>query len=141
MAILLGNKPVIETKEFNDYALGLTVPIRIANYNNLNYTLLEQSKSNLLNLFSTIKGERIQQPNFGTDLFSLLFDMEDSSLEDRIQNIIIKEVEAWVPDVSINQIDVSMTDSMKDNNTVAISLQFSLNNTNQSSEITIKIAQ
>jgi phage baseplate assembly protein W len=141
MAIILGSKPVIESKEYNDYALGLTIPIRVTNYDSLNFTALNQAKSNLKNLFSTMKGERVQQPTFGTDLFSLVFDTEDSSLEERIQTIIMKEVEAWVPDVSINQIEVSMTDSQKDNNTVGISLQFVLKNTTQAGELSVQIAQ
>lgn len=141
MAIILGNKPVIETKEFNDFALGLSVPIRIASYDNLNYTVLEQAKSNLLNLFSTIKGERVQQPNFGTDLYSLVFDFEDDSLESKIQDIISKEVSTWVPDVQISQINVTMTDAMKDNNSVGISLIFNLKNSKQTAEIAVQIKQ
>jgi phage baseplate assembly protein W len=141
MAILLGNKPVIETKEFNDFALGLSVPIRIASYDNLNYTVLQQAKSNLLNLFSTIKGERLQQPNFGTDLYSLIFDFEDDTLENKIQDIIGKEVSMWVPDVQISQINVTMTDAMKDNNTVGIALIFNLKNSKETAEVAVQIKQ
>jgi phage baseplate assembly protein W len=141
MAIVLGNKPVIETKAFNDFALGLTVPIRITRYDSLNYTVIEQAKANLKNLFSTIKGERIQQPNFGTDLYSLVFDMEDDTLDGKIQDIITKEVLTWVPDVEISQINVTMSDAQKDNNTVGISLSFMMKNTQQTAEVQFSIQQ
>jgi phage baseplate assembly protein W len=141
MAIILGNRPVIETKAFNDFALGLTVPIRISGYDSLNYTVLNQAKANLMNLFSTIKGERVQQPNFGTDLYSLLFDIEDSSLDGKIQDIIGREVATWVPDVEISQINVTMSDAQKDNNTVGISLSFMLKNTQQAAEVQFSIQQ
>jgi phage baseplate assembly protein W len=141
MAIVLGNKPVIETKAFNDFALGLTVPIRIAGYDSLNYTVLNQAKANLMNLFSTIKGERVQQPNFGTDLYSLVFDIEDDTLDGKIQDIISKEVTTWVPDVEISQINVTMSDAQKDNNTVGISLSFMLKNTQQTAEVQFSIQQ
>jgi phage baseplate assembly protein W len=141
MAIILGNKPVIETKAFNDFALGLTVPIRISGYESLNYTVLNQAKANLMNLFSTIKGERVQQPNFGTDLYSLVFDIEDNSLDGKIQDIISREVTTWVPDVEISQINVTMSDAQKDNNTVGISLSFMLKNTQQTAEVQFSIQQ
>jgi phage baseplate assembly protein W len=141
MAIILGNKPVIETKAFNDFALGLTVPIRITGYDSLNYTVLNQAKANLMNLFSTIKGERVQQPNFGTDLYSLVFDIEDNSLDGKIQDIISREVTTWVPDVEISQINVTMSDAQKDNNTVGISLSFMLKNTQQTAEVQFSIQQ
>jgi hypothetical protein len=31
MAIILGKKPIIETKEYEDYAVGLSLPIQITN--------------------------------------------------------------------------------------------------------------
>jgi len=141
MAIILGNRPVIETKAFNDFALGLTVPIRVSGYDSLNYTVLNQAKANLMNLFSTIKGERVQQPNFGTDLYSLVFDIEDNSLDGKIQDIISREVTTWVPEVEISQINVTMSDAQKDNNTVGISLSFMLKNTQQTAEVQFSIQQ
>jgi len=44
MAIILGRKPIIESKEYDDYAVGLALPIQITNVAfTQNYTEIEQT--------------------------------------------------------------------------------------------------
>ena len=89
MAVRLSNKLVIDTEEYNDYAIGITLPIQIGNVAfNQSFTTAVQIESNIKNLLLTKKGERLMQPDFGCGLQELLFEPNDSDLESRIEDII-----------------------------------------------------
>ena len=79
MAIVLGNKLVKDTKQYNDYAIGITLPIQNGNggYFNQSFITSEQIKSNIKNLLLTKKYERVMQPELGSGLQDLLFVFND----------------------------------------------------------------
>ena len=67
-----------------DVAIGITLPFgKNKGLFSLSYTTEEQSISNLKNLLLTRKGERLFQPEFGSDVYSLMFEQMD---EDRQHN-------------------------------------------------------
>ena len=74
MAYELSKKVVIDTEEFNDYAVGLSLPLKNGDggFFEQNLTTFDQARSNLKNLLLTKKGERVLQPNFGSGLQDLL---------------------------------------------------------------------
>lgn len=116
MAYVLGSRIVKDTVEFDSYAYGLTLPIKRGNtgYFEQAFTSFEQTKANLKNLLMTKKGERVMQPEFGTGLDSLLFEPMDSTFETELQDTITETVSYWLPYVNIEEIDIEMTDAMKD---------------------------
>ena len=58
-----------------DIAVGITLPFgKDKGLFSLSYTTEEQSISNLKNLLLTRKGERLFQPEFGSSVYSLLFE-------------------------------------------------------------------
>ena len=69
-------------------------------------TSLEQAISNLKNLLLTYKGERINQPNFGTDLSQVLFQPNLSNLKPIITEIITDAVSYWLPYINITSINI-----------------------------------
>ena len=85
MAFVLDKKVVKDTKEFNDYFYGITLPVQRGSTGMFRqaFSSFEQSKANLKNLLMTSKGERILQPNFGTGLKTLLFEQADNNLKSR----------------------------------------------------------
>ena len=94
MAIVLGQKLVQDTKKYEDHAIGITLPIQIGNTAfNQSFTTFEQAKSNIKNLLLTKKGERIMQPNFGSGLQELLFDFNDDTLSEKIEETITNSLE------------------------------------------------
>ena len=141
MAYVLGSKIVKDTQEFDSYAYGITLPIKKGNtgYFEQAFTSFEQSKANLKNLLLTAKGERIMQPEFGTGLQSLLFEPMDDTFEDRLQDVITQTVSYWLPYINIEEIDVEMTDAMKDNHTARMTIQFTVGNTIETQEITFTV--
>jgi hypothetical protein len=92
MAIVLGSKLVQDVKKYDDYAIGITLPLQLSgNSFAQSYKTAEQAKSNIKNLLLTIKGERPMQPEFGSDLQNLIFDFNDDELPSKIEDAIISE--------------------------------------------------
>jgi phage baseplate assembly protein W len=141
MAYVLGSKIVKDTQEFDSYAYGITLPIKRGNtgYFEQAFTSFEQAKANLKNLLLTAKGERVMQPEFGTGLQSLLFEPMDDMFEDKLQDVITQTVSYWLPYINIEQIDVEMTDAMKDKHTAHMTIQFTVGNTIETQEITFTV--
>jgi len=108
--LYLGQKLVQDTAAFQDYAIGITLPIQIGNTAfNQSFTTKEQVSSNIKNLLLTKKGERLLQPNFGSGLQELLFDFNDDRLAIKIEEIITESITNWLPYVDIRQIDVAQS--------------------------------
>lgn len=125
MAVLLGQKLVKDTKEYNDYAIGITLPLQIGNTAfNQSFQTIDQVKTNIKNLLLTKRKERVMQPLLGSGLQELLFDFNDDNLADNIEETIINTLDQWLPYVTIDTIDVRQTDFLKDTNSVEISLSF-----------------
>jgi len=141
MAFILDRKVVKDTEEFNNFAYGITLPVKRGNtgYFEQAFSSFEQAKSNLKNLLLTRKGERIMQPNFGSGLHELLFEQADDQLEQRLQEEITNTVNFWLPYISISEIEVTMTDEMKDRNRVDMKVIFTVGNTFEPQEVTFTV--
>jgi phage baseplate assembly protein W len=142
MAIILGKKPIIETKQYEDYAVGLALPIQINGVAfKQNYTEIEQLKSNIKNLLLTKRGERIMNPLFGAGVETVLFEPITEEFEDKIQEIITKSVEKYIPNVDVEEINVDMSNENKDKNLVNISLKFRSRSTGNSGLVSFNVQQ
>lgn len=129
MAVLLGQKMVKDTAAYNDYAIGITLPLQIGNTAfNQSFKTIEQVKTNIKNLLLTKRKERVMQPELGSGLQELLFDFNDDFLADKIEEVITNSMDKWLSYVTIEEIDVRQTDEFKDTNRVEISLRFSITN-------------
>ena len=113
MAIELGKVNVTDLVDNNYKVLGIGIN-RASNSNGIfatNYTTLTQAKDNLKNLILTKKGERLQQPEFGCDIWLLVFEQIDGeNLENRIESSILDAVQSWIPNININQIIFDYTE-------------------------------
>ena len=132
MAYVIGKKIVKDTADFDNYAYGIILPVRRGEtgYFEQAFSSFEQAKANLRNLLLTKQGERIMQPDFGTGLEKLLFEPMDNAgeFEEKLQDIITNSVNFWLPYINIEEIEVEMTDEMKDRNTAKMKIQFSVGN-------------
>jgi phage baseplate assembly protein W len=129
MAIELGKVNVTDLKE-NDYkVLGIGIN-RTSNSGGIfavNYTTLTQAKDNLINLIMTRKGEREMNPNFGCDIWNLLFEqIDDNSLNIKIENSIMDAVKTWIPYIRIEEIIFDYSDTDIDTNRISLDIKFSL---------------
>lgn len=133
MAVVLGTYIVDgNLKNLNDYALGLTIPLQMGtNTFNQSYTTLDALKSNIKNLLLTKRGERLGQPDFGSGLHELLFEMNDDSIQDKIYDAINGSISRWIPQVTVQSIEVTADNDAKDRNQVNVSIYFTAAYTNE----------
>ena len=141
MAIILGTRLVKDTETYNDYAIGITLPIQITNTAfNQSITTIDQLSSNIKNLLLTKRGERLMHPDFGSGLQEILFEPETDEIETKIEEAIIGTMGKWLPYVNIEQIDIDASDSLKDANTVNVSLTFSIAGASELNTVTFNVS-
>lgn len=127
MAYELGRKNVKDLEEFDNYAIGMSVPFKRGNtgYFEQNYQTIDQVKSNIINLLKTNRGERIMQPEFGSGLREVLFNqMDDSEFTLSIEGAINSAFEQWMPYVTVENIDVDLSAELLDRNQTEVSINF-----------------
>jgi phage baseplate assembly protein W len=143
MAIELGKVNVADLTE-NDYkvlGIGINTTSNSNGVFSVNYTTLTQAKDNLKNLILTKKGERLMQPEFGCDVWKVLFEQLDGNLiETSIENTILDAVSIWLPYLNIDTIIFDYDENDIDNNRIALDIKFSLvSNRNLSESIQITV--
>ena len=126
MAYELNKKIVIDTEEFNNYAVGITLPIQKGDegYFRQSFRTFDQVRSNLKNLLLTKRGERIFQPDFGSGLHDLLFNPATEKFEEDLDKTVNDAVAKWLPYVILEDINIDISKEMTDNNQAKVSLKF-----------------
>jgi phage baseplate assembly protein W len=110
-----------------DLAVGLKLPFGPGQSDfALNYTTIDQTRTNLMNLLLTQKGERFMQPNFGTGLRHLIFEQNIEGIEGRIKSEIVDAVNYWLPYITINKIETLKQTKDIDEYVVNVVVSFSL---------------
>ena len=140
MAIVLGSKIVKDTKEYNDYALGISLPIQIGDVAfNQTFKTIDQVKTNIKSLLLTKRFERLMQPEFGSGLQEVLFEPADDEIATKIEDTIVSTISKWLPYVTIQQINVDTKNELKDKNEVDVSIKFTVGNSTNLESITFTV--
>ena len=140
MAVILGKKLVIDSKQFEDYAIGITLPIQIGNTAfNQSFITADQVKSNIINLLLTKRFERLMQPEFGSGIQELLFNMNDEMFADNLENTIVDTLSKWLPYVNVETINIQQSNEFKDNNKVEVSVSFRVSDTQVLDTVTFNV--
>ncbi len=113
-------------------AVGVMLPLGGSPIFKLSYTTEEQAVSNLKNLLLTRKGERVFQPLFGSDIYSLLFENMNSELDSNLEESLSEDINFWLPYILLQKVEVN---SEPDFNKVSIKVSFKV--TEQGSNQTI----
>jgi len=115
--------PKIYPNDSTSNPIGVGFPLVMGSPNQ-NYTTTAQVHDNLRNLILTMKGERVMQPTFGSDIYLLLFEnIYEQQLTDSATVAIKSAVATWMPFITINNVDVS---SDVDNNKTLIQILYSV---------------
>lgn len=129
MAIEIGRVNVQDLSQ-NDYkSLGIGINRRSISNGifAVNFTTIDQSKDNLINLIMTKKGERLMQPNFGCDIWNILFTpIVDGDINFEVERAITEAVDNWLPSIVITGLSINIDDELKDTNSINISIGFAL---------------
>ena len=94
-------------KDLNpDVFIGISLPLEYGSqgFFNKTRTTLQQTRSNIKNLLLTIKGERLGNPTFGSDLMRVIFDPDAGDIDSRIEEAIRASISEWMPYVSVKQL-------------------------------------
>mgnify|MGYP000023437351 FL=1 len=116
----------------NNVRIGLAFPLNDKNMTSGTETTKEQLKTNLLNILLTVQGERLNHPNYGIGLKSLLFNqsIDEVSLMENINS----QLAFWIPEITISEISLKKeVDQYKF--TLAMTYQLLLDNSEDSIQI------
>tara|TARA_R110000803_G_scaffold137168_2_gene204136 strand:- start:2862 stop:3374 length:513 start_codon:yes stop_codon:yes gene_type:complete len=88
-------------------------------------TTLDQARHNIRNLLLTIKGERLGNPTFGSDLYRVLFEPDDGNIASSVEEAIREAMGEWLPYINIKSIDVTTSGELQ--NAVNVRIDFTIN--------------
>jgi phage baseplate assembly protein W len=86
-------------------AIGVKLPFNAPGVFYSTFSTKEQLKYNLINLLLTAKGERVENPEFGTLLRAQLFEQINPTSFGEIENSIVDSVQIYIPEIKINKIE------------------------------------
>jgi phage baseplate assembly protein W len=117
-------------------AIGVSLPFNgPAGPFNKTYSTKDQVKSNLINLLLTNRGERVFNPEFGSDLKRVLFEGITDDLTSTVQNIISTSISIFIPEIESSKAIVS---SNQDNNSISVTVYYKLKLSGISDQVTIE---
>jgi phage baseplate assembly protein W len=114
----------VDPRDLNrNVAVGISLPFNGPRIFNSTYSTKDQVKHNLINVLLTNKGERILNPEFGSDLRKYLFEFITDKNMDGIKNLITNSVDAYIPEIVLKQIEVTPE---ADFNIVSIKIEYQM---------------
>lgn len=114
----------VDPRDFQiNTAIGVGLPFNAPGVFNSIYSTKEQIKFNLINLILTTKGERIENPNFGTTLRSQLFGQMTEDTLNNVREDIINSVATYIPEVSIQNIEL-LIEPNESSNTLLVKIAY-----------------
>ena len=122
---------------------GIKYPFTLENddelYMDLNTTKEESLKSRLLHVIFTPKGQRLRNPDFGTDLIKYVHEPSDETTFERLKNDITQQVYKYVPDVSFKDISIYNDEDNENGKIVIIhyTIRKGMNEINQTAALRI----
>ena len=103
----------------------------------LNDNNVDGVKSQLLHLLFTPKGQKLRDPEFGTDLIKYIFGPKDDMVFSDIKSEITSKVSKYVPQVEFR--DVNVYTSENDDNTIIVSVEYGVRKGNKMEITTVAV--
>ncbi len=96
-------------------------------------------KADLMHLILTRKGQRLYNPDFGTDLLKFIFEPQDGLTMSGIKSEITNAVKKYLPNLKLD--NISIVDSTEDDHAAIVSINYTISDDVFTSTdlITIKI--
>ena len=134
MAIIIRNKFPVDTQA--QKAVGVDLPFSAPAVFKSNYFTRDAIKNNLINFYSTKRGERVMNPLFGSRLQNLVFNNITEITDDSIRAIITDETNNYFPFVTLADINIQ---KQEDNNQYIITITYQIANFGINDTITVTI--
>jgi uncharacterized protein len=121
--------------------IGISLPLTHGNqgFFDKTKTTLDQARSNIRNLLLTIKGERLGNPTFGSNLYRVLFEPDDGNIASSVEEAIREAMGEWLSYINIESIDV--TTSGEYDNAVNVEIKFTINVDQRVAQLDLNLAK
>ena len=109
---------------------GIKYPFTVTNdenyFTDVNYTLKDKVKSLLMHVIFTPKGQKIRDPEFGSNLIKFIFEPNDNESWESVKNEIMDVVKKYINGVTIN--DISMLETNDDSHQLYVRVDYTVSN-------------
>ena len=127
----------VDPRDFQvNTAIGVGLPFNAPGVFNSIYSTREQIKFNVVNLVLTSKGERIENPNFGTTLRSQLFGQMTEDTIDSVREDIINSISLYIPEVAVRNIEL-LIEPNESSNTLLVKIAYVILISGETDNITV----
>jgi len=93
-------------------------------YVDANESVADKVKSQLIHIVFTPKGQRLRNPEFGTDLIKFIFDPNDDMSWESVKNEVSDSVNRWASNITIRNIEV--VKNAEDEHEIYVRLDYSV---------------
>ena len=98
-------------------------------YIDLNKTYGEGIQSQVLHVIFTPKGQKLRDPDFGTDLVKYIYSQSDASTFGGVKGEISSQIAKYVPEVEFR--DISIYNSEGDDNGIVVMVEYGVKQGNK----------
>lgn len=108
-------------------------------YMDLNNTYADGIKSQVLHVIFTPKGQRLRDPDFGTDIIKYIFSPSDNLTLNGLKNEISKQITKYVPSVEFRDITIYKDDEENGNIIVIVEYGITKGNKTEITKVGVKL--
>lgn len=127
----------VDPRDLNkNTAIGVKLPFNAPGVFYSTFSTKEQLKYNIINLVLTSKGERVENPNFGTNLRSQLFQQIDPSTFSDLEIGLIEDIQRYISNVQVTNVQFSQPEEYNDN-TLLVSITYLILISNEIDTVTV----
>ena len=119
MPIIQSSRRINPLDRNKNITIGVAFPLDETNMFKGTESIIEQTKTNLINLLLTYPGERINLPTFGVGLKSLLF--EQNIDLDNLKSLIQGQINRFIPNILLENIKAGKSEN---EHTIFLSLTY-----------------
>ena len=98
-------------------------------YIDANSSIKEKVRSQLMHIVFTPKGQRIRNPEFGTDLIKFIFEPNDKITWESVKNEVTESVKRWATNINLN--DIQIVKNEEDESEIYVRLDYSVSEGNK----------
>ena len=98
-------------------------------YLDVNESVKDKVRSQLMHIVFTPKGQRIRNPEFGTDLIKFIFEPNDQTTWEAVKNEVSESVKRWANNININNIQIVKNE--QDESEIYVRLDYSVSEGNK----------
>ena len=98
-------------------------------YLDANESVKDKVRSQLMHIVFTPKGQRIRNPEFGTDLVKYIFEPNDETTWEAVKNEVSESVKRWASNININ--DIQIVKNEQDESEIYVRLDYSVSDGNK----------